>query len=423
MLLQESGIVIGRLDKDRFVMKGLLFLFPLAAQAAFFDKSGSKIADANYDHPDMYWPLVSIADSRFWGVASIRNTALDRACSAVLLKTWNGPFANASAEVKAAKGLAITSGTCFNNPETAEKSRILIDRPLPDGQVYVVWDDTFDNVQQQYRYAMAKKVLFSTMNLTDVTILELEYTNQDLRDGQLRFFPIATTLPVFEKEEVVGVSNFDVVYTTAMRVSNGTVKGPIDYFLDDSKLYIDNALQIGLNLASYGAPVFNKKYQMVSLFASYDTNYNLGPQLTDIYSCFNRTTGGFNYTHPECLYKWKDSMLTRYNITMPGFSRKITNARIYLPRSVYPTVSDLMTVITGSLNSFGAKIPTDPTDITPTKLVEIIMEAAIQQSDNANITIGVNTNQNFVGGGTTSNAHLFTVSIAIVMATLLSVLM
>ncbi|HAA32796.1 MAG TPA: serine protease, partial [Cyanobacteria bacterium UBA8553] len=163
------------------------------AQAAIYDRSGNKIPDADVNSSQVNWELLSAEKSRKYNGIGLLEQESEGFCTAFFLNT--GGDDNAPA-------YAVTNGHCADIHTEPAAKEILINRP--SNKVFKL--NYFVNAKSSVRPVHVRQVVYATMKSTDISILELDTTfNQLVKEG---FTPwkIAEVPPsIGEPIEVIGI--------------------------------------------------------------------------------------------------------------------------------------------------------------------------------------------------------------------------
>lgn len=163
------------------------------AQAAIYDRYGSKLPDTDVNSPDVNWELLSAETGRTYnGIGSLENSGMGF-CTAFLVDTSGDGNAPA---------YAMTNGHCYDIPAFPDAKEIVINK----SSTMVFKLNYFVNAETRVRPVPVRRVVYATMNGTDIAILELNTTFKQLVSEGFTPLKLDSIPPSMgEPVEVVGV--------------------------------------------------------------------------------------------------------------------------------------------------------------------------------------------------------------------------
>lgn len=163
------------------------------AQAAIFDRNGNRLPDEEVNSSKVNWELLSAGKGKKYnGVGRLENNS-DGFCTAFFVDT-NGD--------KQAPAYALTNGHCYDGINFPSAQEILINQP--SNLLFKL--NYFKDEKFRIRSVRVRRVVYATMKGTDITILELGTTYQQLvKEGFTPLKIAEVSAPVGEPVEVVGI--------------------------------------------------------------------------------------------------------------------------------------------------------------------------------------------------------------------------
>jgi hypothetical protein len=229
-------------------------------------------------------------------------------CTGSLIKTWeNNPKPGTSAFV-------LTAGHCFGDFMGADKGKVLFDDTRFSGRfVYTNdFDDAPPNVSESFPI---KIVRFSTMNLTDIAIIELNVSVQRLLDKGYSFYDISDYLPVTNNlhNQVGYPGGFSMT-------STDVIVGIRVAFVESWGHEIEMAYSFDGGVY----PGFSGSSNFLGNVITAITTHRSGPvngfsQRVDyINPCFEN--GNFNFERQNCFFDYKVRFFERFGVSLPGLN-------------------------------------------------------------------------------------------------------
>ncbi|HEY9725408.1 MAG TPA: serine protease [Chroococcales cyanobacterium] len=168
------------------------------AQAAIYDRNGNKLPDADVNSPNVNWELLTAERGKTYNGVGLLEQRGEGFCTAF--------FVNTEGDDKA-PAYAMTNGHCSDNSRFPNAKEILINRPAS----LIFKLNYFKNGKEHIRPVFVRRIVYATMKGTDITILELNTTFQQLvKEG---FTPLKINeVPagVGEPVEVIGIPMRDM---------------------------------------------------------------------------------------------------------------------------------------------------------------------------------------------------------------------
>jgi hypothetical protein len=203
------------LQRALLVLVGL-FLIAKLTPAAVYDRNGNQITDAG---GAINWELLSAAKGKNYngiGVVSPENNS-GWICTAFLLnslptsdKTKAPSQSTKTLSIEPSPAYALTNGHCSNTFSFPGVDELIIKQP---SDLFVVLNWFFDVEPEQRIQIPIKKVLYTTTTGTDIAILELDTTYQQLVASGFQPLTIDPNPPtVGESVELIGAPDVSDYY-------------------------------------------------------------------------------------------------------------------------------------------------------------------------------------------------------------------
>lgn len=228
-------------------------------------------------------------------------------CAGALVQTWKGssPFPNSPAYV-------LTAGHCFGEYLGADKGRVIFD-DMRYSSWYIYTNDFYNSPPNVYERFPISVVKLSTMNLTDIAILELGVTSELLLSKGYTFYKISNLLPVQNN-----VHN-QVGYPAGFSMTSTDVSVGVRVAFVESWGH-----EIEMAYSFFGGvyPGFSGSPNFLGNTVTAVTTHRSGPingfsQRVDyINACFKN--GVFNFNLRDCFYDYKVRFLERFGVYLPG---------------------------------------------------------------------------------------------------------
>lgn len=155
-------------QKTLLALLGLgLPLVSSLAKAAVYDRNGNKLPDAKRNSIEVNWELLSVEQGKKYNGVGIIGYEADGFCTAFFLNT--GGDDNSPA-------YAMTNGHCYGGDQFPTAKEILVNKP--SNLVFKL--NYFANKETLARPVRVRQVVYATMKGTDIAILELDSTFQQL---------------------------------------------------------------------------------------------------------------------------------------------------------------------------------------------------------------------------------------------------
>ena len=163
------------------------------AQAAIYDQNGNKIPDAEVNSSQVNWKLLSAEQDRKYNGIGLLEQESEGFCTAFFLNT--GGDDNAPA-------YAVTNGHCADIHTEPAAREVLINQPSS----IVFKLNYFVNAKNRVRPVRVRRLVYATMKGTDISILELDTTfNQLVKEGFTPWTIAAVPPSIGEPIEVIGI--------------------------------------------------------------------------------------------------------------------------------------------------------------------------------------------------------------------------
>jgi hypothetical protein len=285
----------------KVVFLGLFSGSAIRGSPQLFDIENNPISDIK---SLVDWPLIPYTPtSKYKGVIKIGG------CTGSLIKTWKGAVPPPSAST-----FIVTGGHCTGEWK-AEQGEIHVSRNFTE---QVRLNPFFDapNVESSLRVP-SRLLCFSTMNLTDLAIVELRYTASDLMSNGYPFYEFASVLPESGSDAVLiggpGVPTPD----GKLRAASGKF-GDIWEGYESWGHYLSRGISHTCSSfsGSSGSPIFDSKGKIGSIAVQSGILFNVGMRVHDIPACFT-DVGLFEYMRPGCLKGWKEDFMERFGVDPP----------------------------------------------------------------------------------------------------------
>jgi hypothetical protein len=182
--------------------------FTAFVECALFMAKNGAIIDTNQTNPRIDWDLLSKNEPRWNGI-------LAHGCSSALIQTWPDGL-NPDPSLPA---YLLTAGHCmapFNTDQHRGKVYVdSIEFPKSFTSNY-----TFDALQSDRTQLTIKTIRFATMNLTDLAVVEMQATAQELLRQGFNFYKLSKS-EMTEGSPVEMVGYPDLI-DDSLRYSRGT---------------------------------------------------------------------------------------------------------------------------------------------------------------------------------------------------------
>lgn len=229
-------------------------------------------------------------------------------CTGSLIKTWNVQHTSGMS------AFVLTAGHCFGDFLGTDKGKLLFDDSRYSGQFIYTNDftDAPPNVSESFPI---KIVHFSTMNLTDIAIIELNVSVQTLLDKGYSFYQISNNLPVTNNlHNQVGYPGGFSMTSTEL------VVGVRVAFVESWGHEIEMAYSFdgGVYPGFSGSPNFlGNVITAITTHRSGPVN-GFSQRVDYINSCFEN--GNFNFERKNCFFDYKIRFLERFGVSLPGLN-------------------------------------------------------------------------------------------------------
>lgn len=227
-------------------------------------------------------------------------------CAGALIQTWSlQPVSNSPAYV-------LTAGHCFGDYLGADKGAVIFDDTRFMGS-FIYTNDFYNSPPNVYERFPINMVRFSTMNLTDIAIIQLDVTAQSLVDRGYTFYQVSNLLPVQNNvhNQVGYPAGFSMTSTDAL-------VGVRVAFVESWGHEIEMAYSFdgGVYPGFSGSPNFlGTTITAVTTHRSGPVN-GFSQRVDYVNACFNN--GLFNFELRDCFYDYKVRFLERFGVYLPG---------------------------------------------------------------------------------------------------------
>ena len=144
----------------------------------FMDKSGQDI-ETDQNDPRIAWDLVPKSDTQWNGI-------LAHGCSSALIQTWP----DGSNPDPALPAYLLTAGHCLA-PFNTDQHRGKVYMDSTEFPRVFIGGYTFDSVESERKNYPMRTIRFATMNLTDLAVVEMQATAQELLNEGLNFYKLS----------------------------------------------------------------------------------------------------------------------------------------------------------------------------------------------------------------------------------------
>lgn len=163
------------------------------AQAAIYDRKGNKLPDTEVNSPDVNWELLYAERGKKYNGIGLLDKENEGFCTAFFLNTSGDNNAPA---------YAVTNGHCSIIPDFPKAEEIIINKPSD----LVFKLNYFVNNKSHVRPVGIRQIVYATMKETDITVLELDTTFQQLAKEGFTPLKIDSAPPTKgEPVQVIGV--------------------------------------------------------------------------------------------------------------------------------------------------------------------------------------------------------------------------
>ena len=227
-------------------------------------------------------------------------------CAGALFKTWDfQPYSNSPAYV-------LTAGHCFGEFLGADKGRVLFD-DYRYSSWYIYTNDFYNSPSNVYERFPINNVKLSTMNLTDIAVIELGVTAEFLLSKGYSFYQVSNLLPVTNN-----IHN-QVGYPAGFSMTSTDVLVGVRVAFVESW---GHEIEMAYSFNGGVYPGFSGSPNFLGNIITAVTTHRSGPvngfsQRVDyINSCFDN--GLFNFKLKDCFYDYKVRFLERFGVYLPG---------------------------------------------------------------------------------------------------------
>ncbi|MDP8966863.1 MAG: serine protease [Cyanobacteriota bacterium] len=179
------------------------------ADASVYDRNGKRLPDTEAESTNVDWNLLSIARDKKYNSIGLLDSE-DGDCTVFFIESLpqsvsaQGRLASTQLlSPKTTPAYALTNGHCYDIPKFPGVNEVIVNHPSNQA---VILNWFFDSKQDQLYIVNVRKVAYATMKGTDVAILELDTTYQQLIDAGFKPLTIAPNpVAVGEPVEMIGV--------------------------------------------------------------------------------------------------------------------------------------------------------------------------------------------------------------------------
>lgn len=156
------------------------------SHASIYDRHGNRMPDLEAASENVNWNILSITKDKIYNGIGLLNS--DKGvCTVFLLNSLpqsgitSGKIgSNQSNSPKNQPAYAVTNGHCYNIPKLPGVDEVIVNHPSNE---YIFLNWFFDSNEQKLRVINVRTVVYATMKGTDIAILELDTTYQQLIDA------------------------------------------------------------------------------------------------------------------------------------------------------------------------------------------------------------------------------------------------